>query len=67
LDKQADETHDPIRELLSSEPIVIINLGLERFAETLTKQGIPFVHVDWRPPAGGDHDLTDMLAALKGK
>lgn len=32
----------------------VINVGLESFAEDLRAEGVPVVHVDWRPPAGGD-------------
>ena len=42
-----------------------INLGLESFAENLTAQGVPVVHVDWKPPAGGNDVLIRALAKLK--
>ena len=42
----------------------IVNLGLELFAETLSADGVPVIHVDWRPPAGGDLRLAALLAAL---
>lgn len=42
----------------------VINVGLEAFAEALEAAGIPVVHVDWRPPAGGDLRLAALLAAL---
>jgi hypothetical protein len=54
-----------IKKLLSQK-IEVINLGLERFAENFSEQGIPYIQVDWRPPAGGDTDISDMLAALRG-
>jgi FdrA protein len=47
--------------LLGSETRVV-NVGLELFAETLTILEIPVVHVDWRPPAGGDPRLGALLA-----
>jgi FdrA protein len=49
--------------LLAAEPRVV-NLGLELFAETLAALRIPVVHVDWRPPAGGDPRLAALLARL---
>ena len=51
-------------DLLSASPKVI-NVGLEIFADTLNSQGLSVVHVDWRPPAGGDQRLTDLLNRLK--
>ena len=46
-------------------PLSIINVGLEVFAETLEESGFPVVQVDWRPPAGGDQRLTDLLSRLE--
>ena len=45
-------------------PLRVVNLGLELFAETLAADGVTVVHVDWRPPAGGDARLAAVLAAL---
>lgn len=42
----------------------VINVGLESFAEDLRAEGVPVVHVDWRPPAGGDARLAALLDAL---
>jgi len=44
--------------------VKVINVGLEGFAETLEGLGVPVVHVDWRPPAGGDPHLAGLLAKL---
>jgi hypothetical protein len=52
-----------VDELLGRPPRVI-NLGLEVFAHELVAAGIPVVHVDWRPPAGGDPRLAALLARL---
>ena len=49
---------------LLAGPIRVINLGLELFAEALAADGVSVVHVDWRPPAGGDPRLAAFLAAL---
>ncbi len=43
-----------------------INVGLESFYESLVAQGVPALHVDWRPPAGGDERLMAILARMKG-
>lgn len=49
---------------LFAGPLRVVNLGLELFAETLETDGVSVVHVDWRPPAGGDPRLAALLAAL---
>lgn len=45
-------------------PLRVVNLGLELFAEALEADGVEVIHVDWRPPAGGDLRLAAMLATL---
>jgi len=52
-----------IDELLH-EPIVVINLGLEKFAESLEEQQVEVVQVDWVPPAGGDKAMVELLDHL---
>lgn len=42
-----------------------INVGLESFYDSLQAQGAQAVHVDWRPPAGGDEKLMAILAKMK--
>lgn len=51
-------------ETLLAEPLRVINLGLEVFALELHAAGVLVVHVDWRPPAGGDPRLAALLARL---
>ena len=43
----------------------VINMGLELFATQLAAHGVPVVHVDWRPPAGGDARLASLLERLR--
>ena len=50
-------------ELLLSPPRVI-NVGLAVFAADLDAQDVDVIHVDWRPPAGGDEDLARLLSML---
>lgn len=45
-------------------PLIVINLGLKKFAENLEEQGVEVVQVDWTPPAGGDKDMLDLLDQL---
>ena len=49
---------------LLNEPMVIINLGLKKFADNLEEQDTEVVHVDWTPPAGGDKELIELLDSL---
>jgi FdrA protein len=46
-------------------PLAATNVGLESFYESLTSQGARAVHVDWRPPAGGNEKLASLLARMK--
>jgi FdrA protein len=45
-------------------PLRIVNVGLELFAAELATAGVPVIHVDWRPPAGGPQVAT-LLARLE--
>jgi hypothetical protein len=45
-------------------PLRVINIGLDGLAESLRVMEVPVVQVDWRPPAGGDPDLADLLSKL---
>jgi hypothetical protein len=56
--------NEPIRRFLSTPPQVI-NIGLEGFAQHLTRRGVPVVHVQWSPPAAGDPHLTARLTRLE--
>jgi hypothetical protein len=52
-------------EALLERPLRVINLGIEVFALELHAAGVPVVHVDWRPPAGGDPRLAALLDELE--
>lgn len=49
---------------LLSSPVSVLNVGLEGFASELRGAGVPVVHVQWQPPAGGDAKLASLLAKL---
>lgn len=49
---------------LLHKPLVVINLGLKRLAESLEEQKVEVVQVDWVPPAGGDKAMVDLLDQL---
>lgn len=42
-----------------------INVGLEVFYASVVAQGASALHVDWRPPAGGDERLMGILRKMK--
>ena len=48
-----------------NNPVAGINVGLESFAENLVAQEVPAIHVDWRPPAGGNEKLIAILERMK--
>jgi len=47
------------------QPLAAINVGLESFYDSLISQGAQAVHVEWRPPAGGNERLAALLAKMK--
>jgi len=49
---------------LLAGPPRVVNVGLAGFAESLRAQGVPVIDVDWRPPAGGDRAMLDLLERL---
>jgi len=49
---------------LLSEPLVAINIGLDAFASNLENQGVDVIRVAWKPPAGGDQQMIDLLDQL---
>jgi FdrA protein len=42
-----------------------INVGLESFYDSLKAQEAQAIHVEWRPPAGGNERLMTILARMK--
>jgi FdrA protein len=47
------------------QPLAAINIGLESFYDSLISQGAQAVHMEWRPPAGGNEKLAALLAKMK--
>ena len=54
------------KEKLFSKELKVINIGIEMFADDLEKQNVDVIHVNWRPPAGGDLDILKLLEKLEG-
>jgi hypothetical protein len=46
---------------LFQKSIIVVNLGLRQFADSLLEQEVEVVQVDWVPPAGGDKEMLELL------
>lgn len=57
----------PVDLSVLKDPLSAINVGVESFAESLAAQDASVIHVDWRPPAGGNQELMSILERMKGK
>lgn len=49
--------------LLKQTPVVL-NAGLEVFADELQQNGVDVLHLDWKPPASGNIELNNKLARV---
>jgi FdrA protein len=49
---------------LLHNPLIIVNIGLINFAESLLEQNVEVIHIDWEPPAGGDEEMINLLDDL---
>jgi hypothetical protein len=49
---------------LLNGPLLVINVGLPKFAESLEEQDVQVTQVDWVPPAAGDQQMMDLLDQL---
>jgi FdrA protein len=65
LSQHAKDEFPPVPLDRLTGPLAAINVGLESFYESLISQGAQAVHVDWRPPAGGNEKLASLLARMK--
>lgn len=65
----ANKKHEgaPVNLEQLKQPLAGINVGLESFYESLITQGAQAVHVEWRPPAGGNEKMAALLAKMKSK
>ena len=51
------------RAILTQE-LKVVNIGISTFADDLRSQNVDVVHVDWKPPAGGDIEMLRILQKL---
>ena len=52
--------------LLADEPLVVVNLGVDEFVDSVRDAGGEATTLDWRPAGDGDPRLAWMLAQLAG-
>lgn len=58
-----DKKTEAIEKLLQGS-LVVVNIGIEKFAQELEKQNVEVLHVEYRPPAGGDQEMIRLLDQL---
>ena len=46
--------------------LIVVNVGPKSFADVLEKQGYKALQVDWKPAAGGDKQMQELLEYLGG-
>ena len=46
--------------------LVVVNVGPKSFADVLERQGYTTLQVDWKPAAGGDKQMQELLEYLGG-
>ncbi len=56
---------EKIMDLFRSE-LVVVNVGPRLFAAALERQNYKTVQVDWKPVAGGDREMQEILEVLGG-
>jgi len=61
-----NDTADEVDNTLFEQKLEVLNIGLEGFAAELQEQGVDVTQLNWRPPAGGDAELGDILSKLGG-
>ena len=52
-----------IADLLTRGPVVV-NIGVQLFADSLERQHVDVVHVDWTPPPALDPAIEALLEEL---
>jgi len=55
---------DSDAQTLFEQPLDILTIGLDGFADDLSKLDVDVMQLDWRPPANGDPELAELLSKL---
>ncbi len=63
--RNTQPAQSPIPNPQSPPSLSALNVGLESFADSLKSQGATVVHVEWKPPAGGNEKLMGILARMR--
>ncbi len=59
------ERDNSLNELFKAKKLTVINIGVKAFADAVAKQpNTEVIQVNWRPLAGGDKEMQDILAVL---
>ena len=61
----AEDLAQPVPLETLQPPLAVINVGLESFYDSLAAQGARAVHVEWKPPAGGNEKLAALLSRMR--
>lgn len=48
-----------------NNPLSVISLGVDMFADALTEQGVKVIYVDWRPPMPVAEEAYALLPLLE--
>lgn len=59
----SDQKNNEKKNILK-ENLKVVNIGISTFADDLLTQSVDVVHVDWKPPAGGDTEMLKILEKL---
>ena len=60
------EGQGPVQASSLTTRVEVINVGLETFYDSMTAQEVEVIHVDWKPPAGGNEELMSILKKMRG-
>jgi hypothetical protein len=52
------------KKTILAEKLKVVNIGISTFADDLRSQEVEVIHVDWKPPAGGDIEMLKLLEKL---
>ena len=58
------EKKSDIENSILRKKLKVVNIGISTFADDLRAQNVEVVHVDWKPPAGGDTEMLKLLEKL---
>lgn len=54
---------EKITKLFNSD-LSVVNVGLEGFHKSIEEQGVKSTNLEWKPPAGGNAKLLEILDKL---